>query len=345
MSADRVGYIDRLRVLGCLAVVLLHVFSGVLDSLGNQVVVELGMLRAVCWGIAQVILTRWAVPVFLMMTGALLLNPAKQLERSKNAAYICRALAAIVLFGTCYALMEIVFSSGRFEPIDLLLALLNVAQEQSWSHMWYLYDLLGIYLLLPLLRAYCTSAERRDLSRTIGILFVFSLVVPTLNSVLEITIHNPLWLTSSVFYVLLGRYLSAYCTLNRQSALAGAAAALALGVLTVASMEVDGGIAPWICSPSSPLVAVWSCCVFLSAKRWMNAPIGGRCLLARLPTLSFGVYLVHPVFLNVLYKVVGWQYLLRAPVLAETLTFFFVFLASSLSAAVLKRLPVVRRIL
>ncbi len=62
------AYIDRLRVAACVAVVLIHVTLGSLDTLTP--------FTAVWWvGHWICLVSQWAVPVFVMISGALLLNP------------------------------------------------------------------------------------------------------------------------------------------------------------------------------------------------------------------------------------------------------------------------------
>ena len=69
----QIAYFQRARCLGALAVVLLHVLS---VPLADTPVEVIGHARAFVWYEAQTVLTRWAVPVFFMITGALLLDPS-----------------------------------------------------------------------------------------------------------------------------------------------------------------------------------------------------------------------------------------------------------------------------
>lgn len=115
----------------------------------------------------------WAVPVFLMITGALLLNPEKNISYKKCFLYARRVLLALALFGTVFALFMMV---GSRQPINIGQALLQVFEGKSFAHLWYLYILIGIYLTLPVFRSYITKASKTELSMLLLVIFVFDFV-------------------------------------------------------------------------------------------------------------------------------------------------------------------------
>lgn len=342
-ARGRIVYLEWLRVLACAAVVLLHVFAGVLD---NASIAEIGVARVITWTSIQIALTRWAVPVFFMITGALLLDPDRKMSTGKIGRYVLRALAVIAVFGTVFALMEIVFMERAIEPSMFPQALLAAFQERSWAHMWYLYDLLGVYLLLPVLRAFCASASKGELRGLVSVLFVFTGFVPLANSAFDLEIPNIVWLSASVLYVLLGYYLRFHVEFSVPVALAGLGSLVVLEATSLFSVLCLDELNGWLYGPSSAFIAIYSASVFLFAKKFCRISSGGGWhLVESLSQLSFGVYLVHPVFLNVLYKVVGWGYLVALPVVGEAMTFVFVFLGSCLLSLVMKKLSLLRTIL
>ena len=71
--------LDVVRVIACLAVILLH--------LSATIVMDRDLLGTVGWHIANVIdaATRWCVPVFVMLSGALLLDPQKHTSQIGRA--------------------------------------------------------------------------------------------------------------------------------------------------------------------------------------------------------------------------------------------------------------------
>ena len=340
--SNRVWFLEWLRVAACLAVVLIHALVTLLD---NSTVAQVGSLRALAWTEVLVVFGRWAVPVFLMITGALLLDPQRAVGGRKLFGYIKRMMLVLAIFGTGYALMELVFDARTVRLSMLPMAVLNVLQGKNWAHMWYVYDLLGIYLLLPFLRAFVAQADRRLYGQALGVLFLFACVVSTVNAAVGLQIQNVLWLGSSVFYVLLGRYLFVYGRLDIRFVSAAVVCLIAQAILAAVGIVGFGAYWRFVWVPASPLVAACSACLFVFAKERFAAPMKPGGVAMTLSRLSFGIYLVHPVFANLLYKALHWGPALLPPVVYEVVTFALVLLPSALLAAGLRCLPVFRAVL
>lgn len=108
-------------------------------------------------------LIQWAVPVFLMISGNLLLHSNK-LAFTKVKKMSLRMGAVLLLFGSAFALLEQVFERKTLEIGMLPNSVLMTLQQKSWSHLWYLYILIGIYLILiPLKRFIDNSSNREEL--------------------------------------------------------------------------------------------------------------------------------------------------------------------------------------
>ena len=70
--------------------------------------------------------------------------------------------------------------------------------------------MMGIYVLLPMVKAYTTSVSREDLRIFLIILFVLTVCIPSLNSALFIAVDTLIWIPSYLFYFLLGYYAFTY---------------------------------------------------------------------------------------------------------------------------------------
>ena len=341
-ASGKVWYLEWLRLAACLAVVLTHCFTTVLD---NATVNEVGMLRSACWIEILAIACRWAVPIFLMVTGALLLDPGKEMCAEKILGYFFRILTVLLIFGTIYALIEIVFDEHAFDFGMVPMALARVLQGKSWTHLWYLYDLLGIYLILPVLRSFVAQHDQREIGFFLIILFIFSLIVPTINNATGLEFKSLIWFGSSVFYVLLGRYLSAYDHHLPSFACLGVAALAVEMIVSACGICLSERYLPWVWSPSSPFVACWAAYIFLLFKSKADQPMRSGGLAASIAKYSFAIYLVHPIFANLLYKGIGWAPSYFSIGVFEVITFLLIFIPSFLLSIVLKRIPVLRRYL
>lgn len=146
----------------------------------------------------------WAVPVFFMITGALLLNPSKEISYKKCFLYMRRILLALVIFGIGYSLL---LMRGKGNSFNFIQAIIDVYEGKSFGHLWYLYVLIGIYLTLPLFKIFVASASKKEIQIFLVVLFVFDFCL-TIGYAVGKELAFELPITWPIFYLLLGYYLN-----------------------------------------------------------------------------------------------------------------------------------------
>ena len=98
-EGGRLVYADLMRVAAMLAVIVIHVSAGWLESLpvGTADWHALNLWNS---------LTRWAVPVFVMCSGMFLLDPKKSLSLpTLFFRYFLRLVTALLFWGVAYHLL------------------------------------------------------------------------------------------------------------------------------------------------------------------------------------------------------------------------------------------------
>lgn len=152
---------------------------------------------------------RWAVPVFVMISGFLLLDPDKDVGLQKLKGYVLRMLAVLVTFGYAYCVIEIVVDKGLSDiPVTLFLSVKNLVEGKSWAHMWYIYMLIGLYVLTPILRAVTKDSSQKEMAVVLLALFVLTIVRPTINIFFGMEIEGFVPIFSPyIFYYLMGSYV------------------------------------------------------------------------------------------------------------------------------------------
>lgn len=342
LSGPRKQFLDVLRVLATCAVVLMHVLTGATDVTDASIVPEYRSLL-----LSVMDLVTWCVPIFLLISGYLFLNPERTLTYPVMIKKYCRRIAlAILLFGVPYAAFELVVTERTFRIRMIPEALKMTLTGHTWSHMWYLYLILFLYLITPLLKKVLRVLPVWGVAAVMAVIFLGSSVAPFLNKVLDVN-SIPVLPDGGVYflYYLCGYFFTVrevcvdkgrnagghmvesgsgrsagenteWCgeTQNVESRawnvwLTAAVAVLALGMIlsrTLAGFSIQMAYN----YPFTVLLAV-----LLFAAGW-NGGGDGAALAARekdrihrIPwqeagALSFAVYLVHPVYVNLLYKFV-----------------------------------------
>ena len=133
-STKRVLAFDYLRILACFGVILLHASAKFLYILP---------VTSGKWLIANAvnIATRISVPLFVMISGALFLDPSKKLSTKELwLKHIIRMAIIYLIWMTAYALSHFIQISPSERNIkDLLKSILS-----GRYHLWFLPMLMGI---------------------------------------------------------------------------------------------------------------------------------------------------------------------------------------------------------
>ena len=182
LSGSRKQFLDVLRVLATCAVVLMHVLTGATDVTDASIVPEYRSLL-----LSVMDLVTWCVPIFLLISGYLFLNPERTLTYPVMIKKYCRRIAlAILLFGVPYAASELVVAERTFRIMMIPEALKMTLTGHTWSHMWYLYLILFLYLITPLLKKVLRVLPVWGVAAVMAVIFLGSSVAPFLNKVLDV---------------------------------------------------------------------------------------------------------------------------------------------------------------
>lgn len=198
----RKKYIDYLRVVSMLAVVMIHVCTTAMTDFTDGIGTMKGVLF---YGVRNVL--HFAVPIFFMITGALLLDPKKDISlRKLLKSYILKYLCVILTFCWAYSLIEIIFNNHDLKPIYFLQSFLDMLQGKTWAHMWYMYSLLGIMLVLPILRWVAKMADEQHILYLIIVLGLFLSILPFIRDMTGFNLGITFPISSESFLFLLLGY-------------------------------------------------------------------------------------------------------------------------------------------
>ncbi len=149
---------------------------------------------------------RPCVPLFVMLSGALLLQPSKVDEPlgvfvKKRVSRI--ALPFLFWMGIYFA-WDIFVNNQALNSQTIIEGVLG----GPYVHFWFFYMLIGLYLVTPLVRIFVAHASKRLMQYFFVLWIVGVSVVPLLNLLLEHNLNNNVFLvTGYVGYFLLGLYL------------------------------------------------------------------------------------------------------------------------------------------
>ncbi|QTF06572.1 acyltransferase [Brenneria izadpanahii] len=132
----KIGWIDNLRAVACMMVVLIHSTTYYITAGG-----EPGDGH---WDVANVLnsASRVCVPLFFMISGYLFFG-----ERSARKKHFLR-IGLCILFYSAVTLIYI----ATLTPINPLNAARQFLQKPIFYHLWFFYAIVAIYLFSPLIK-------------------------------------------------------------------------------------------------------------------------------------------------------------------------------------------------
>ena len=205
-------YADVLRCLGTFAVIIIHLSYPLFYESSDYPLDR--WLAVDFWESCS----RWAVPVFFMLSGLLLLNPARE-ESIKNILLkrVPRLLVPLFLWSEIYLLWINRQNIVDGQPFSFIEGLKWIYQKEVFLHLWFVYTLIGIYLALPLLRILSKHSSREVKLYTVAVWFAFN----GLLGLVERYYEMPIGIKVPVFniyvgYFLLGAWINELVVTHRQ---------------------------------------------------------------------------------------------------------------------------------
>lgn len=339
MMDKKTSYLDVLRLTATIVVVLIHTVSGVATLLPGQMTASQIKTYECIKNLCTI-----GVPIFLMISGALFLEPEKKIGlKDLVFKYLRRIVLALIIFGTGYALLEIVFNTRDFKPVYIWDAFYNMLVGNTWGHMWYLYMLILIYIFIPILKTFAAASNKATYSYIILMLALVTSVAPFIKimtgfelglgvSAVQITEFGVY-----IFYFLAGFYIHELMKSTSKQGMIMASILIIVNVLLIILNSIlNLGI---YISYDSPIVLLLATSIFYLFGR-MKCSLK---LAYKLRPYLFGIYLVHTFYLNLLYKFMGFTPLMCGGYILIPVFVLGVFLLSAVSVWALRLLPPLRK--
>ena len=346
-SGERTYYFDLLRIFATAAVMTLHIAAQNWNTAD---------IRSAAWNVFNVFdgAVRWGVPVFTMISGALFLDrevPVGTMFRK----YIFRILMAFAFWSAVYVAAYCIETGEPVSPGTAFTMFVG-----GHYHMWYLYMIVGLYLIVPLLRR--ITADERLAKYFLLLGFLFSFAIPQFIQI--VSVFSPEYgdfLNSLIgmvkmhfvvgysFYFVLGWYISRRAISTgiwRGVCVLGVLGFLVTILATVWVSQRSGVQNSLFYDNLTVNVLCESVLVFTACKRgfehaaWKERT---RRIVRALSKYSFGAYLVHALIIEILDAVFHLNTLSLRPLPAIFVILVPVFAVSFAISALLNHIPGLRK--
>lgn len=349
MNKQRIYYLDLLRIAAIFCVVVIHTCTVPWRNTSPS-----DLDWQILNGFDSAV--RCCVPLFVMISGAMFLDPAREIRLRRLFTHnILRVVTAFLFWSVAYAGLSFVLNFLRGMPITTqAVGELIHSIVVGHYHLWFLFAIVGLYLITPLLRLISANKRLTEYFLLLGfalpMMYRLLARIPALSLTL-FDIHSNMQLTfvgGYPFYFVLGDYLHRHGVSDRLRH-----TLYVLGAVSIIATAV--GTAVWSVQMQTPIdslydyllptTALTAAAAFLFAKRHFTARSERtQAFVTRLSSLTFGIYLCHDLF-NIALAKVGISAVSINPLLGVPLISIAVFAGASAVAWCISKLPCSRYIM
>jgi surface polysaccharide O-acyltransferase-like enzyme len=324
-------WIDNLRALACIFVVLLHVSAPWLTEINHKDWIFLSVIHTI---------TRSSVPIFIMISGALLL-PKKITWTKFYSDRFSKIWRPFLFWTSLYTIIFLVYSiynGASYNFITQLTFVYNSFVFGAAYHLWYMYLIMLFYICLLFIGDIDSKINQNQMR---AFLLLWVLILSAYQFSTRHVTLNYLHLIFGYFgYFVLGHYLNKYIeVINKWFCLLIIGAAIFFTVYPILIQVGENGKYPleWY-SYRSINIMILSIGIFLFFKStYINSKIAS--LISK---RSFGIYLIHLLMIMLLNKL--WFVPSNIPISIYVLLFSLLSaLMSYYSILLLEKVPVLRK--
>lgn len=226
IQREHIAWVDLLRIISCFLVVVAHAVDPFVAQLGIKD-------NEFMWGAIIGSMVRPSVPLFVMISGVLLL-PTNMNMRDFYTRRARRLFIPFIAWSLLLPILNYLYFSTGIQSTNLYISpdnytIFNTINKmytfifnfnQDTTPMWYVYMLIGIYLFLPIINAWLIQASKREIQYFLGIWFTslclpyIALVTPYLGFKGDALLGVCSWNSFGTFYYFsgfLGYVVLAYC--------------------------------------------------------------------------------------------------------------------------------------
>lgn len=292
--------INLMKVVACFAVILIH--SSIFDNVNtNTQWWAVNLYNAI---------SRFAVPMFIMISGALLINEKYSLKDFLLKRTL-RIIPALIFWSVIYLAW---LGDGRLFNIGVIKTILS---GPVYYHLWYLYSIIGVMMFSPILSSMYNNSNKHLKLYFICIWFFVYSAYPLAKELLNlqfdiINVYELYPFFGLVGWYFLGAYVRDYIINNPvesggiKYATVFIISAFAVALLTYLSSKTHGSSADHIdfTSPvfferNSPLIIISTISLFtlLSTIKTRGCQFIHKSI-NEVASISLGIYCIHLLILR-----------------------------------------------
>ncbi len=331
-----IQWFDNLRVIATIGVVWLHVSANILY--------QYGLVPSDIWWVGNVFdsIVRFSVPVFVMLSGALLLPQDIPLWVFYKKRLL-RILFPFIFFSIIYLIFT--WTNSQSSTEDIISWVFQMFKGGISFHFWFIYMLLGLYIIIPFLGKWV----RQFTNKQFYWFFVFWFLLIAINIMALYLFGNGNFFTIQIFnrfayvgYLVLGYFLSEKAVVSKNKNKIGLVAFITGVIITIFGTyfltAFRGHFVGVFYENISPNVVLASAGLMLLVK---NTKLKSKALILmrnNITKRSYGIYLIHILVLDY-FSFQGIYWTMCYPLISIPVLIVLIFTTSFIIIYLLNKIP------
>lgn len=339
MQNDRIVFVDYIRVVACFMVMLVHASENFYAADSSGIAGNVSMLANESnrfWvafydgGVG-----RTAVPLFMIVSAFLLVPMKKGVTMPQfYKRRFMRILPPMIIFMLIYTFLPLLWGGMTWEQSMNDLKMLPFNFPSMGGHLWFMYPLISLYLIIPVVSPWLEKATKKDELIFLGI-FAFSTFTPFFHRFISAELwgecfwngFTALWYCSGYLgYLVLAHFIRHHLDWSRSKRITIGTAAFLIGAAFTAwsfwlkgvpGVRIETPLLEWaweFCTPNV-LCATFGLFLLFTCIKRPAAPASitsisnesiphshprspeAPAYITSISKLTFGMYLMHLLFL------------------------------------------------
>lgn len=339
-SNNRIIQFDVLRIVAALAVVWLHTSA-------QRFYI---CYPSVEWDARNFYdsLVRWAVPIFVMISGAIFLDSKKKIDiKNLFTKNITRIVSIFVFWSFVYSIYGGIGENGLIGLVKSMV--------QGPFHFWFIKMLIGLYITVPILRVIVADKKLEEYFICLSLVtaFFIPMLFPFIGYISDVARHfveeyyeefEIKIALGHVGYFVLGHYLANNTIkkmVKRIICILGILSVFAVCVLTFYASSRIGKPYLFFYENMNLFTLFEAIALFIYIK---DKQIVAKYhpVLINASKISLGIYIIHPLVMNVLFDYGNFDSASLDPKYFIPFYALIVFMISYCVSFVLVRIPIIR---
>lgn len=317
---------------------------------------------------------RWPVPIFVMISGMFNIEkfdteqPLK-IGINRTMKKIFHIYCALVFWTIFYKIFIPVISNYNIKEFFMApLSFLNIREiiyypyqaigGDSWYHLWFLYMIIGLYVLTPMVKIFVMNCRKSYLEYFLMIVFAIGMVIPFYNFINtlknipllphRIHISTP-ELSGFIGYYIAGYYFSKYKLSKKMEhifyglgILSTLFTILGTSFISIKRNELN----QTLLGSNAPNIMIETIAIFLFIKsKFENIKFSKLCgnIITSISKCSFGIYFIHVFMIRFINNYFGLSWNTFNPIISVPIICILVFLLSYIVSLIISKMPILKK--